>query len=138
MQAYMMSVTTGPHMDRDRIGQLVLARRKTLRLSLRDAAPRTASPKQDAISFTTWGQVENGTLNWSADTLERILKALDAHLEVELRPGTDAQPLDPVRRELLDRLSAEVDQLPDEAVRSLLAQLAVYAASRGTQGNNSR
>lgn len=120
-------------MDRKRIGELVKSRREALRLSLRNAASLT----DGAVAFSTWQQVESGELNWSVDKLGAILYALDAHLEVNLRPGRWDQPADPVRRELLDRLAAIADRLPAEAIRSLLAQVEVYEETLGGPQNQS-
>lgn len=133
MGAYALGFGTLRLMDRNRIGELVRQRRDALRLSLRNAAART----EGEVAFSTWQQVESGQLNWSADTLASVVLALGAHLEVRLIAGPE-QHGDPMRLALLDRLSACVDQLPDDAVRSLLAQIGVYEETLGIQVHSSR
>lgn len=121
-------------MDRKQIGDLVRARREALGLSTRGAAALT----DGEVAFSTWNQVETGSLNYSADTLASILYALNAHVEVELRPGRHDQPADPVRRELMLRLASVADRLKDEAVLSLLAQIEVYERSLGIQRDSNK
>lgn len=134
MQAYATRSGTGGDMDRKRVGHLVRGRRTALRLSLRQAAALT----DGAVSFSSWQQVEAGSLNWTSDLLAHILYALDSHMDVQLRAGQFGAPPDVEQADLVDRLASIVDRLPESAVRSLTAQIQVYEETLGIQGQSSR
>jgi transcriptional regulator with XRE-family HTH domain len=117
-------------MDRGRVGELVRQRRQAAGLSLRVAAGLSAG-----THFSTWQQVETGTLNTTIDTLDDIAKTLKARWDLALLPEEGAA-MDPRRRILLDRLASIVDRLDDRDVKSLLAQVAAYEEDLGVQGHS--
>lgn len=107
-------------MAQTRVGEQIRERRELLGLSLREAAKLSGGE----VGHSTWGQIENGSMNPTISMLEAIAKTIGMEIDLQLTQSRDQ--LTPERRALLDRLSVLLDKLQDRDVRALLAQLEAY------------
>lgn len=106
-----------PGMDKAAIGERIRGLRLARGLTLREAAPLCG------VKFSTLGQIENGTINTTLDTLEAIVTGLGANVSVELTPGP-AIPAE--RRAVLNRFATVLPYVPDDHLDVFLAELALW------------
>lgn len=88
--------------------------------TLREAAPHVG------VAYSTLGQIENGQINTTLDTLDGILRGLKADREIDLRGASDALP--EARRAVADRFLRVLPLLPEDHLDVFLAQLARWEA----------
>ena len=113
-------------MDRARIGQLVQARRKQLRLTLERVAESIGQTRGNV------SHIEHGTYSTSIDTLAAIGRALGSRWEVRFVPA-ELPERAPLRQQLVDKMDAIADLMDERDARILLAQLEVYEAELPSQ-----
>lgn len=129
-------------MDRDRIGELVRARRLKMGLTLEQLGEPVGMTKGGI------GHIENARNGSSTDTLDEIARVLQARWELRLIGVGEGRVLDESRQQVLDLTDSIIDRLKDRDVRQLLGILKGYVdelerearapLDAGTHGQSSR
>lgn len=114
--------STGPFMDRVRIGQRLKDRRIALGLTLREAAPICG------VSFQSLGAVERGTKNATMDLLDKIATGLGITLDLVV---SEEKPLPNDRDALIARFQRVAPLIPGEELDIFVAELALWERRYG-------